>query len=174
MLPEIAPHRIPTTFATAPSRESGNPVLGPRLRRDEQLVNQLVIIRVRADPEPEQSVFGFDRQRAVPQADADGPVAPDLLQLQRGMARVFLEERVIFVGSSADGGGQVAIGFPEGRARKMPLSSRERPARCSVSACSASRSSLPALASRSTFLSKRAASNCSNHARNRSSTRNQS
>src|SRR5713226_6100048 len=82
------------------------------------------------------------------------------------MFRVRLEQGVVLIGARADAGRKPLVGPPELGTGEMPHSSRARPARNSASASAASRSSLPALASRSILRSKWSASNASNQARN--------
>jgi hypothetical protein len=57
------------------------------------LANQFVIVGVRADPEPKIAVVHLHGPRAIAQADGDGPVTTDFLELQRRVARITLEER---------------------------------------------------------------------------------
>jgi hypothetical protein len=53
---------------------------------------------MRADPEPKVGVNRFNSQGAIAQADADGPISPDLFELERRMARIALEQLEIGVG----------------------------------------------------------------------------
>src|SRR5690348_13388699 len=121
---------------------------------------------MRADPEPDQRIAFFNRQRAIAKPHTYRPEAADFLKVQGRMLRIVLQQRVTLVGQSANVVGKLGVGLPERRAGEMPHSSRARPWRKSARAASARRSSLPALASRSIFSSKRAESNSSNQARN--------
>src|SRR5579863_1067874 len=124
---------------------------------------------MRSDLKPNEIALGLYRQRPVPQAHPHRPKASDLFELQRWMLRIFLQQLVVFVGERANLLGEPVVSVPERAAREVLHSLRTRPSCKSRSASSASRSSRPSAASRSIFWSKRAASNCSNQARNRAS-----
>jgi hypothetical protein len=61
------------------------------------LADQSIVIGVRADPEPNISIFRLDSQSSVAQADADGPISSNFFELERGVARIALERRKIGV-----------------------------------------------------------------------------
>ena len=50
--------------------------------RDLSLLQKRIVIGMRADPEPQQSVIGCDSERAITQADADAVIAANLLEVQ--------------------------------------------------------------------------------------------
>jgi hypothetical protein len=58
-----------------------------RVLRDEapfaQLANQFVIVGMGADPEPKITIIHCHGQRAIAQADSNGPITAGLLELQR-------------------------------------------------------------------------------------------
>jgi len=56
--------------------------------------DDLVILGVRPDPEPDQIGTILDRQRAIMQANPDRPERPDLLQVQRRVPRILPEKLV--------------------------------------------------------------------------------
>lgn|GEM_PF-1472078 len=60
------------------------------LSADELLSKDSVVIGVAPDPEPEESILHFNCQRSVMDANADGPVFADLLEVERGVSGVFL------------------------------------------------------------------------------------
>src|SRR5450631_3814820 len=70
---------------------------GCTTRRKGILADQSIVIGVRADPEPNISIFRLDSQGSVAQADADGPISSNFFELERGVARIALERRKIGV-----------------------------------------------------------------------------
>jgi hypothetical protein len=66
--------------------------------------DQFVIVGMRADPEPEITAVDVDGQGSITQANPDGPVASDLLELQRWMPRIALESLVVRVGQFSNRG----------------------------------------------------------------------
>src|ERR1700722_2593049 len=115
------------------------------------LVDQVIIVLVRANPKPQQPAVDLGRQSPIAAPDAHGPIVSYLLQPERWMSRIFLEQRVVLVGDRAHRRRKLLVRLPECRTRKMLHISRARPLRKSRKACSASPSSLPACASRSIF-----------------------
>jgi hypothetical protein len=45
--------------------------------------DQLIIVGVGANPEPERPFLDFDGQRSMAQPDADGSIASDLFEMKR-------------------------------------------------------------------------------------------
>src|SRR5262249_33501291 len=86
----------------------------------------------------------------------------NLLEMQGRMPRILFQERVVLVSQRTNLRRKPFVSLPESAACEMLHISRDRPARWSAIASSASRSSLPAFVSRSILSSKRAASNFSN------------
>ena len=66
------------------------------------LCDDLVVIGVRADPDPMDVAFDLGCQRAVMQADAHGPKRADFLEVQRGMLRIRFQQLEVFIGKVAD------------------------------------------------------------------------
>jgi hypothetical protein len=63
---------------------------------------------MRADPEPEIAAVHLNGECTIAQADADGPVASDFLELQRRMARIAFEKSKIGVGQLSNRGGNAS------------------------------------------------------------------
>jgi hypothetical protein len=61
---------------------------------------------MRADPEPQQPVVDFDRERTITKSDTYRPVTADLLQLQGRVARILFQERIVLVGRGATAAGR--------------------------------------------------------------------
>ena len=61
---------------------------------------QPIVVGMRADPEPHQSVCRFDRERTVANADPSGPEPTDLLEVERWMPRVLLQTGICLIGES--------------------------------------------------------------------------
>ena len=124
-----------------------------------------IILGVRPDPEPEYPIGSVDGECSVMQTDAHRMKAPHSFEMERWMSRVSLQKLELSVRECTHRLRQCVIASPEARCRVVGQSLRERPARCSVSAASASRSSLPARASSSTWRSHSTASYATNHSR---------
>ena len=64
------------------------------------LAHQLVIVRMRSDPEPCDAavVSGIQTHDPMVETHATRPETPDLLELERGMSWVGFEELELFVG----------------------------------------------------------------------------
>src|SRR5258708_39240600 len=50
--------------------------------------HERVIFRMRSDPEPDHRVRVINRERAIMQADTNGPDGADLFEMQRWMPRI--------------------------------------------------------------------------------------
>ena len=70
---------------------------------------------MRTDPEPQIAVIGLPGQRAVTQADANGSIASDLLELKGWMLRITFEKGEIGVGQPSNLEWQCLVGGPEFR-----------------------------------------------------------
>lgn len=68
---------------------------GGLLRRKS--ADHFVVVGMRAYPEPEVTAVHVNGEGSITQADPDGPVTADFLELQRWVARIALEHRVIYV-----------------------------------------------------------------------------
>lgn len=66
-----------------PTTEAANVLALPR---------DAVILSVRADPEPQKSVRGFDRKCAMMQSDSRRPNIIEFLELQGRMSRIAFEQ----------------------------------------------------------------------------------
>ena len=132
-------------------------------------IDEPVILRVRANPEPHDAVTLFDPESATATIDANRPETIDLLEVQRGMPRIVTKPVVTLVREALDLLRQLPIATPEPGRRAMFHRSRVRPCRRSSRASSASASSRPADASCSNCVSHSAASNSTNHALNAAS-----
>ena len=67
------------------------------------------------DPEPEIAAVDIDGERAIAQTDPDRPVTADLLELQRRVARIALQELIIGVGQLSNRKRQRLVSGPEFR-----------------------------------------------------------
>ena len=106
---------------------------------------QLVVVRVRADPEPDPSVVFANGESAVSERDADEVDrlrSMDLLEMESGMGRVFSEGAVGLASPDLNSGRQPLEALPEGGSgrRRHSLSGSSGwvlPEWCSESAASA-------------------------------------
>src|SRR5450756_433000 len=67
---------------------------------------------MRADPEPEIAAIHVHGERAIAQADPHGPVTPNLLELQRWMARIAFQKCIIGVSQPSNRKRQRVVGGP--------------------------------------------------------------
>lgn len=65
---------------------------------------------MRADPEPQQAIIDFDRERPVAQADPDAAIAANALKMQGRVSRIAFQQREVLVGEGADIVRKAAIG----------------------------------------------------------------
>jgi hypothetical protein len=66
------------------------------------LIEQPIVARMGADPEPYEPVDRFDGQGAVLNPHSHRPEAADLLEVERWVTGVFLQPRVRLVGQVLD------------------------------------------------------------------------
>jgi len=140
-----------------------------RTRRFGDLLplDQMIVIGVGADPEPNEVVSILDRQRSVVQPDSNRPERPDSLEVERSVLRIRFEEFETAVGRLAHQHGQASIAAPKPRAGDVLQMPVQRPARASFRASRANLSRRPPATSRSSCRSQFAASYLANHRRNR-------
>jgi len=67
-----------------------------------RLADQLVVLRVGANPKPEQAVRSLYSERSVMQTNSSGPEAPHLLEVEGRMLRISLEQLESFVREFSD------------------------------------------------------------------------
>ena len=139
---------------------------GPSSRWVLAQVNKPVVLRVPPDPKPGDGCFLFHGERAVVQSNPHRPEAPNPLEMQRGMARVLLQQPVGLVRQPSNLFWKIVVATPEPWAGLVSHRSVQRPCRRSFKASSANASSRPADASSLIWRSQAAASNSANHARN--------
>ena len=70
---------------------------------------------MRADPEPEIAAVHVNGEGAIAQADPDGPVTSDFLELQRRMTWIAFQKLIIGVSKLSNGKRQRLVGGPEFR-----------------------------------------------------------
>ena len=61
------------------------------------LADQLVVVGVGPDPEPQVTILDFKGQCAIASANPDRPIAPNLFEPQRRVAWIALEKLAIRV-----------------------------------------------------------------------------
>ena len=90
-----------------------------RVRSDDGLAEQLIVVSVGADPEPDETVSAFHRHCAIAASHARRPETPDFLEVKRWILRILLE---MFVGLIRELAGvlrQRPVTDPEVRGRMM-------------------------------------------------------
>ena len=92
------------------------------------LCDDAIVLRVRADPEPQEPVRGIHCEGTVVNTDTRRMKAPDALEMQRRMSRVCLQQLELLVRESLGGGRQQIVARPETGRGVMSQSLRERPA----------------------------------------------
>jgi hypothetical protein len=80
---------------------------------------QPVVLVVRADPKPAKSIWHFRTNRTIASPNPDRPEPSDLLQTQRRMMGIALEQLETPVREIANLLWQVPIGIPKATARIM-------------------------------------------------------
>ena len=120
-----------------------------RVRSDDGLAEQLIVVSVGADPEPDETVSAFHRHCAIAAFHARRPETPDFLEMKRWILRILLEMFVGLIRELADVLRQRPVTDPEIRRRMMFQRGVVFPAAWSRSAFSANTSSFPAATSRS-------------------------
>ncbi len=79
------------------------------------LADQLVILRVSANPKPEQAVRGLYSEHSVMQTNSSRPEASHLLEVQGRMLRISLEQFESLVRKFSDAGWECPVTCPEVR-----------------------------------------------------------
>ena len=69
-----------------------------RIRFDDLLIQQLVIIRMTANPEPNQTVSSLDGKRSIVKTNSDGTIFPDVLKVKGRMLGICLQDFKAAVG----------------------------------------------------------------------------
>ena len=79
------------------------------------LADELVVLAVRSDPKPMHPFFRGSTERTVVQANARAPQLPaaELLEVQRRVVEIGLEQRKIFAREQLHIGGQRVKALPE-------------------------------------------------------------
>lgn len=155
--------RVETTGAS----RAAIPGIGRHHRRENpSLADQRVVLGVCTNPDPQYAIFHIHAQGSIAESDANGPIPTDLLEVERRMLGVRLQQREVLVRKQPNIRRKGLVSPPEVSGRVMGQSRRDRPARCSAIAASASESNAPALTSCSTCSSHTWASNARNHRRN--------
>lgn len=86
------------------------------------MLGESVVISMRPDPEPENSLFfrrSVHTDSAVVETHPDGPDVVDSLEVKRRMLLIRLEKGKFLVGNPADMGRQVVVERPEIRTGEM-------------------------------------------------------
>ncbi len=108
------------------------------------LAKQAIVVRVTADPEPQEPIARFDAQGTMVPADAHGPKAPDLLEVEGRMSRIMLQSRIRLICERPHFRWQRVVSRPEGRRGVVVQRDVVLPAAWSRRAFSARASSFPA------------------------------
>ncbi len=87
--------------------------------RSDGLAEQLIVVSVGADPEPDETVSAFHRHCAITASHARRPETPDFLEMKRWILRILLEMFVGLIRELADVLRQSPVTDPEVRGRMM-------------------------------------------------------
>ena len=93
------------------------------------LASDAIVLRMGADPEPQDAIRCVDCQRTIVSADARRVEPANSFEMQRGVLWIGLKELELFVGKGPDLLWQLVIRAPETRGRIVDQSFCERPAR---------------------------------------------
>lgn len=83
------------------------------------LAKQLLVVRMGADPEPDETVSTFHCHRAIAASHARRPETPDFLEMQRWILRIVFEVFVGVIRELPDILRQRPVADPEVRGRMM-------------------------------------------------------
>ena len=83
------------------------------VRSSSGLADQLVVLGVRSDPEPDDAVRCFHAHRAIVDANARRVETPHLLEVKRGVPGIAFELFETAVGKTLDCNWRRAIALPE-------------------------------------------------------------
>jgi hypothetical protein len=108
------------------------------------LADEVVVIGVRANPEPNEVLTRFDCECAMLKPDARRPESAHLLEMQRGVTGVPLQMFVRTICCALNVGRKRTVKPPESGRGPVLQMGFVLPAACSRNASSASESSLPA------------------------------
>src|SRR5262249_14016695 len=112
-------------------------------------LDHALVVIVGTNPHPQEILTVFDSQGPMSKPDPGRPQVADLLELERGVPRIRLQELEVLVSEFTDIVGQALIALPKPRCRPMPHSSLSFPSLLASSASLIRKSSLPALESSS-------------------------
>jgi len=93
------------------------------------LASDAIVLRMAADPEPQDAIRCVDCQRTIVCADARRVEPANAFEMQRGMLRIGLKELELFIGKGPDLLWQLVVRAPEAWGRIVDQSFWERPAR---------------------------------------------
>jgi len=77
------------------------------------LTQELIVFGMASDPEPKQPSFYFNRKSAIMKANSDGPVFANLLEVERRVRRVSLEQFIACISQVLNPLGESVITRPE-------------------------------------------------------------
>src|SRR6266566_73926 len=141
-----------------------------RISRPEQIPDlklEVIVLFMCADPEPNEAIGALLGECSIMKANPCCPKLSNLLETNRGVMRVGLQQLEFLIGQSAHLSRQLPIMMPELRCREVRQSGVQRPASKSSSARFAAASKRPARMSASICRSHWSAANSSNHSRKR-------
>ena len=90
--------------------------------------DEAIVVRVTANPEPENAIWHVHREGAIEGTDARRTKPLDTLEMQRRVLRILLQEREFLVRKCTDLSRQRIMARPERGRGVMDHSVRERPA----------------------------------------------
>ena len=90
-----------------------------RVRSDDGSAEQLIVVSVGADPEPDEPVSAFHCDCAIAASHARRPETPDFLEMKRWILRILLEMLVGLIRELAGVLRQRPVTDPEVRGRMM-------------------------------------------------------
>jgi hypothetical protein len=97
--------------------ESHEPQITAGVRRvgcKHRLAQELIVVRVTADPKPEYSIRNLNTQGTIVTPYPNREITSYTLEMQRGMKRILLEQREVLVSQFADHRRQGMVTGPEG------------------------------------------------------------
>ena len=95
--------------------------------RDRGLPDDVVVLGMTANPEPQQALRDSHRKRPVVQANSHGPIGTDPLKMKRGGSLIHSQKGECPVRGALDVRRQLTIALPKTGCSAVGHSSEERP-----------------------------------------------
>jgi len=114
LLQHLGPHRSSPCEAL-----ERTPSTGWTTALREISIQELVVVGVGSDPEPEHTLRHLEAERTIVKADSDGSILARLLEVEGPMSRICLQQIKAVISEFANRFGQPLVAIPETGRGKM-------------------------------------------------------